>query len=337
MSRNRVEKGEKSDSALVTGGAGFVGLHLVKRILNETDWHILVVDNFDRARKDSAFGELLENPRVSLHDIDLTDLDSVVDLPDVEWIFHLAAVVGVKNVESRPTDVLEINALSTINIARYAQSCHRLKCLLFSSTSEVYAGTLEHFGIPIPTPETTPIALSDIFKTRTSYALSKLFGEAVLHASSANAAYRSIVVRYHNVYGPRMGYMHVIPELLDRMRKEDEIEVFSPKHTRAFCFVEDAVRITLHLALYGEASGVYNVGNSHCEITMLDLAKKIRSVGGFNCQLSGGRDNPGSPVRRCPDISKVQHELGSQTFCPLDTGLRETIEWYQIEGRIRYE
>src|SRR5262249_42666036 len=147
------------------------------------------------------------------------------------------------------------------NVIKVARRQTDLRRLIFPSTSEVYAGTLQYFGMPFPTPETTPLTVTDLAQPRTSYMLSKIYGEALCH----HADVPFTIVRPHNVYGPRMGMAHVIPELLKRAYQAPtggRLSVSSADHKRTFCYVDDAVEFIVRLAEAPTGlSGTFNIGS----------------------------------------------------------------------------
>ncbi|MGH7004197.1 MAG: NAD-dependent epimerase/dehydratase family protein, partial [Alphaproteobacteria bacterium] len=161
--------------ALITGGAGFIGLHLARHLLRQ-GWRVDLVDNFMRGRRDPDVAELLSHTGVILREGDLGDPAFRESLGrNYSEVFHLAAILGVENVIDRPYDVLDANVRLTSGAIEIARRQRGLARLLFASTSEVYAGTLEHFQLPLPTPESTPLAVPPLKRPRTSYMLSKLF------------------------------------------------------------------------------------------------------------------------------------------------------------------
>jgi nucleoside-diphosphate-sugar epimerase len=146
--------------ALITGGLGFIGYHLTVRLLAE-GFAVNACDNGQRGRVDAEIETLMRSARYRLIRGDVADAAFLETLGnEYSHIFHLAATVGVKNVTAAPERVLTDNILSLINALHFARSQHALARFVFASTSEVYAGTLQHFGLPFPTPENTPIALT---------------------------------------------------------------------------------------------------------------------------------------------------------------------------------
>ena len=162
---------------LITGGAGFIGLHLTEGLLAK-GYQVDVLDNFARAVSDPDLERVLKNKDAKLIECDLLDKDAIQKLDkDYFAIFHLAAIIGVVNVLERPYDVLVANTELLVNMLEFAKQQLDLQRFVFASTSEIYAGTLKHFDLAIPTPEDTPLAVTDLSHPRTSYMLSKIYGE----------------------------------------------------------------------------------------------------------------------------------------------------------------
>jgi nucleoside-diphosphate-sugar epimerase len=317
--------------ALLTGGLGFIGYHLAARLLAEGH-EVHALDNAQRGQIDASVAALKRSRRYALILGDTADEHQLATLePDYTHVFHLAAIVGVQNVASQPFRVLRDNLLPLVKVLEWARTQERLKRFVFTSTSEVYAGTLEAFGIPIPTPENTPIAITAPGRPRTSYMLSKVYGEALCESSGLPFT----IVRPHNVYGPRMGMAHVVPELLARAHGEPsggELLVFSPDHSRAFCYVEDATELLIRIALSPEGlNRTFNIGSSMEEVSISSLADLIIEVIGKPLRVCRGPDTEGSPTRRRPDITAAVAVAAYQPRVLLRDGLRRTYDWYRRE------
>jgi nucleoside-diphosphate-sugar epimerase len=313
---------------LITGGSGFVGFHLATALAFRGESEITLADDLSRGPRDNQIEELLQSSRVRLLELDLADPASFAKLGGgYDEVYHLAAVIGVRNVLERPWDVVRINALATLYLLEWFRAGGAKK-FLFSSTSEAYAWTRLFHDIPVPTPEDVPLAITDVRLPRSSYAGSKIFGE--LAVSHACAGLPHVIVRYHNVYGPRMGWQHVVPEIMMRLEQgENPLRVFSPTHTRAFCYVDDAVRATIACMESPEADGgTFNIGNDLEELPVRELVKKIMQAVGRvvpTVEVEAAHD----PItRRCPDVSLLRRKLGYEPRDFLDVGLQKTAEWY---------
>ena len=316
---------------LIAGGAGFIGYHIASALSADPQNEITIIDDLSRGNEDSDLKKLLQRENVEFISADLTDQKTFDALRrDYEYIYHLAAVIGVKNVNKDPDKVLRVNALSMINILEYAKGLKGLPRIVFSSTSEVYAGTLKHFGITIPTDEKVTIAIEDISSSRSTYAVSKIFGESAAFAYSGKYGIPVTIVRYHNVYGPRMGFAHVIPETFVKILSSPNVEVPSLHHTRAFCYVDDAVEATIKAAESSRTEGeILHIGNSREEISVGDLVVRIGAVMGRNITIKGLPETPGSPSRRCPDITKAADLIAFSPKISLAEGLARSYAWYK--------
>jgi UDP-glucose 4-epimerase/UDP-glucuronate decarboxylase len=315
---------------LITGGGGFIGYHLASALAGDGTNQIILVDNFARGRMDRDLARLCEHPAVRLLPLDLRDAASYAELGGgFDEVYHLAAMLGVENVLKRPVDVLRVNALMTAEFLEWfiAGGGERL---LFSSTSEAYAWTLQFHELPIPTPEEVPLALTDLRNPRSTYAGSKIFGEmAVIHyCQSAGKPF--VITRYHNVYGPRMGHDHVIPQLYRRaVDGQNPLTVYSADHVRAFCFVSDAVAATVAAMRTPAAAGeTFNVGNDSEEVAMGDLARRILAKAGITAEIACQAAANDPIRRRCPDVSKARRILDYRPAVSLDQGLGITLPWY---------
>ncbi|MEO1973223.1 MAG: NAD-dependent epimerase/dehydratase family protein [Pirellulaceae bacterium] len=316
---------------LITGGAGFVGFHLAQNLLADEATDVALADNFVRGRQDEDFDRLRADSRVRIITGDICEPSFYSQLAGQAFdeVYHLAAIIGVKNVLERPRDVIRVNGMGTLALLDWFVESDSGK-LLFSSTSEAYAWTRSFYDLPIPTPEDVPLALTDLKNPRASYAGSKIFGELAVNHYCQQFDKPFAIVRYHNVYGPRMGFEHVIPELFQRsLSGEDPLVVFSPHHQRAFCYVDDAIRATV--AAMRDPRGdnlTINVGNDEEEIEIGDLARRIlaRVRPGGTIEPREAANDPIS--RRCPDISLARERLDFQPQVSLDDGLDRTLAWY---------
>lgn len=314
---------------LITGGAGFIGYHLANHLL-ANGHELTIVDNFSRGVKDPELETLTSDSRVEAITMDLLDpgaMDKLAD--DYTYIFHLAAIIGVANVLNRPYSVLDDNVRLTTNMLKLAERQKDLKRFMFASTSEVYAGTLKYFSMEIPTPESTPLAITDLNHPRTSYMLSKIYGEALCNQSPVPTTN----FRPHNIYGPRMGMAHVVPELLKKCYEAGDsktLEVFSVDHKRTFCYIQDSVEMLLLMAESDNCENeTLNLGNQEPEIAIGDVARIIIDTVGNPLEIIPQEATAGSPTRRCPDMSKVTGLINYTAGTGLEEGIGKTFDWYK--------
>ena len=314
--------------ALILGGAGFIGGHLARRLADEGQ-ALTLVDDFSRGRRDAELDALQARPNVACVERDLTRPDALADVGG-EWthVYMLAAVVGVRNVEQDPARVVRVNSLALLHLLDWLPG--RGEVLFFASTSETYAGGVLAGTVPVPTPEDVPLSIPDITAPRFAYAASKLLGEAaVIHGARARDL-RVVVGRFHNVYGPRMGADHVVPELaLRAWRREDPYRVYGAEQRRAFCHVADAVEAVTRLVTTPAAWGsIVNIGND-TETRIEDLAALVLRATDFHPRLERLPAPAGSVPRRCPDLTRLRRLTGFDPKVSLEDGVRETVTWYR--------
>ncbi|SCF29389.1 NAD-dependent epimerase/dehydratase family protein [Micromonospora mirobrigensis] len=314
--------------ALVLGGAGFIGLHLVERLV--ADGHaVTVVDDFSRGRDDDRIAGLRDTGAVDVRSADLTVPAAWDRLPDdVDQVYLLAAVVGVRNVEADPARVLRVNTLTAAHLVDWLRPGPRI---FFSSTSEVYAGGVDAGLVPVPTPEDVPVTIAEVSSPRLAYAISKLAGEALLLHGARARGCEVVVGRFHNVYGPRMGTDHVIPEMaLRAMAGEDPFRIWGADQFRAFCHVDDAVEAVVRLMGVPAAAGqIVHIGNDSEQTNIADLAKLVLRLAGVAPDVVHLPAPANSVRRRCPDLTRLRQLTGFEPAVPLEEGVRRTLDWYR--------
>ncbi|GIE95493.1 NAD-dependent epimerase/dehydratase family protein [Paractinoplanes rishiriensis] len=319
-------------NALLLGGAGFIGLHLARRLVAD-GFAVTIVDDFSRGRQDTDLDALRAHPSVNVVSADLTDPQTYADLPHGwDQIYLLAAVVGVRNVQQDPARVVRVNTLVAMHLLDWVAPGERV---FFASTSEVYAGGVDAGVVDVPTAEDVPTMISDITAPRFAYAVSKLVGEAAFLHTSRARGFDAVVGRFHNVYGPRMGADHVVPEMSLRAQAgENPFLVPGADQFRAFCHVDDAVEAMVRLMATPEAAGqIVHIGNDREETNIGDLAALVRRVAAAGFTIEATPAPPGSVRRRCPDLSRLRSLTGFEPKVTLEEGVRSTFEWYARHGR----
>lgn len=314
---------------LVTGGAGFIGFFLAKH-LADTEQQVTICDNLFRGKEDDEFKRLLERKNVTFVRADLTKPEHLIKLDThYDHVYHLAAINGTKYFYEIPHTVLRVNTLSAINILDWFVES-KSKKILFSSSSETYAGLTNAVPFQYPTPEDVPLGVADLFNPRWSYGGSKLLGELLFANYAKQFKRRMSIVRYTNVYGPRMGHEHVVSEFIGRiLRKESPFKIFGAEPTRTFCYVTDAVRATQLVMESEKTDGrVLNIGSDAEELPIIELAKRMFTLFNYHPTVELHPAPLGTAKRRCPNIARLK-ALGFQNKVKLDDGLRETYAWYK--------
>ena len=318
-----------SKKVLLLGGAGFIGFNISKYLAENRDYSITIADNFARGKEDELFTALVRKYNIKVVPGDFTD-PKTYDTLDRQYdqVYMLASVVGVDNANSIPHEIIRINTALIYNTLEWIRRS-KIGKVLFTSTSECYAGTIDAFGYTIPTPEEVPLCIEDIGHPRFTYAVTKMLGESGFLNYSRVLGFEATIVRYHNVYGPRMGFKHVIPHLVVRYRKEENpFKVYGHDQTRAFCYITDAVKGTvLAMERPGTNGEIYHIGTQE-EITIGDLIHYAGDLMHFTGEFENAPTYPGSVSRRCPDISKARKQLGFEPEVKWKDGLKKTIEWY---------
>jgi nucleoside-diphosphate-sugar epimerase len=317
-----------SDSrVLVTGGSGFIGSALVKVLLQAGN-RVRVLDDNSRGHP-----RRLKDVAKDIEFIagDIRDADAVARAAqDVDEVHHLAFVNGTQFFYNAPELVLDVGVRGMINVIDACRR-HGVGTLVLASSSEVYQTPPN-----IPTDESAPLTVPDPLNPRYSYGAGKLIGEMMAINFGRKFFQRVLIFRPHNIYGPDMGFEHVIPQFALRLnalgagrsagRLRFEIQG-SGEETRSFCFIDDLVAGVMLMREKGEHLGIYHVGTME-EVTIADLARRIARVAGREIELVAGALAAGGTPRRCPDISKLAR-LGYKPRVPLDEGLEPTLDWYR--------
>lgn len=315
-------------NVVVTGGYGFVGSHLVSALLNRGD--TVTVFDFAKNTRDTSL-DFDRHPNFRFVQGDVTDINVLEKAltPDVDTVFHLAAVVGVKNYLKEPLRVLDVNVIGTRNVLEL--SLRHGTHVVFSSTSEVFGKNPNP-----PFAEDDDRVLGSTKTARWSYSTSKAMAEHLVFAMHTAHGLPVTVVRYFNVYGPRQNPIFVISQSIHRILNGRRPLLYDlGDQTRCFTYVDDAVAGTLLAAQSSAAIGeAFNIG-SMTETTVgaaVDLAIKIAdvdsvsSVEAIDTAARYGARYEDIP-RRIPDSTKAQRELGWRLEVDLEEGIRRTIEW----------
>lgn len=298
---------------LITGGAGFVASAMAEKLAADANNFIVIVDNL--LTGDIQRIPQKENVRFIKADVNrLEDISGVFYAFSFKYVFHYAAVVGVKRTIDNPVMVLD-DITGIKNILSLCKNTG-VKRVFFSSSSEVY-------GEPVEMPQnehTTPL------NSRLPYAIVKNVGEAFLKSYKKEYDLDYTIFRFFNTYGPKQSMDFVISKFIAKALKGEDITIFGDgSQTRTFCFVDDNIQACYNAFKNNEVlNDVINIGNDN-EMTVLDLAKKIIQLSGSSSKIVHLPPlEEGDMSRRNPDISKMKKLLGRE-LTDIETGLSSVI------------
>lgn len=306
-----------SSVILITGGAGNVASALAKKLVQNKDNLIVIIDNLSTGSLTKVpQGENVKFIKANVNNYN--DIVPVFGRYNFDFVFHYAAVVGVKRTLENPMMVLEdIEGIKNILSLSKNSGVRRV---FYSSSSEVYG---EPFEIP-QNEQTTPL------NSRLPYAIVKNVGEAFFRSYYHEYGLEYTIFRFFNTYGPNQSEDFVVPRFLKAALKNEPIYIYGDgQQTRSFCYVDDNIDTCIK-AMNNESclNDVLNIGSDK-EMTILDLAKKIISVSQSNSEIIHLPPlEEGDMTRRCPDTSKMKLVLGKELIS-LEEGLLKLITHYE--------
>ncbi len=301
--------------ALVTGGAGFIGSHIVRRLVT-TGWDVRVVDNLSTGRL-SNLGDVIAD--VEFDECDIRDGDSLTgSFAGCDVIFHLAALPSVPRSIADPLATHEVNATGTLNVLVAATQAGVAR-VVASSSSSIYGAAPD---LP-KREEMLPLPISP-------YAVSKLAAENYCRSFHAVHGLEVVALRYFNVFGPRQDpnsqYSAVIPTFMRAMQRGESPVIFGDgEQSRDFTFVENVVNANVAAAEAGGIGGrVYNIACGR-SVTLNELASKLRAELGAEVEIEHGPARQGDVRDSLADISAARRDLGYEPAVDLDEGIRRTV------------
>jgi nucleoside-diphosphate-sugar epimerase len=306
---------EKTERVLVTGGAGFIGSWLCRRLLEE-GYKVICVDNLSSGRK----------ANIDRLDVEFIrhDVREPLEL-EVDFVFHLASRASPQDFPKHPLDILSTNSLGTYNMLKLAKE--KGARFLLASSSEVYGDPLQHPQSERYWGNVNPIGL------RSCYDESKRFSEALAMAFCRKEGVNVRIARIFNTYGEGMREKdgRVIPTFINQALADKPVTVYGDgSQTRSFCYVADMVDGLMRLMFSENLEGeVINLGNPS-EMSILRLAELITELTDSKSRIVFEPLLQDDPVRRRPDIAKAKQKLGWQPKVKLEDGLKRVIDYFRV-------
>jgi UDP-glucose 4-epimerase len=308
---------------VLTGGAGFIGTTLTRRLVDDNE--IILLDNLHR---DALAGtQLTGHPNLSFVQADVLDADAVQDtLRGATHIVHLAAIAGVDTVLESPVRTMRVNMIGTYNVLEAAlATLDSVERFVDFSTSEVFG---RH---AYKVEEVHETAQGSVGEARWTYAVSKLAGEHMAHAYYDEFGLPTCSIRPFNVYGPGQIGGGAIRAFIETLLGGDDLIIHGDgSQVRAWCYVDDLVDALLLVLEKPEAVGeVFNVGNERSVLTILELATRIRELMGADAEITFRPLHYTDVEMRIPNVDKARKLIGWKAKVDLDEGLARTIAWYR--------
>jgi UDP-glucose 4-epimerase len=319
------------ERVLVTGGGGFVGTHLVKRLIEEGN----EVTVFDLQRGNSnILSGCAEKVRFIRGDVTNRTALEKVFAEEFDVIYHLSAVVGIKKYLEDPLKVVDVNVIGTRNLLELTLRMNSK--FVFTSTSEIYGKNPN-----TPWKEDYDRVLGNTALDRWVYSTSKALCEHMLFSLHRTHGLPMMIFRFFNVYGPAQSPVNVVPYNVCMMLKGRNPRIYddadTENHTRCFTYIDDIIDGVVRGARDEKALGqAFNIGSER-ETTVRELLELMLKVAGkkeiLELEVVDVRKHLGEKYedipRRVPDVSKARELLGFKTKCSLEEGLKKTIEWYK--------
>jgi UDP-glucose 4-epimerase len=313
--------------ALVTGGAGFIGSHLVDALLDRGD-EVAAIDDLSTGKRENVAGALARG--AGFHELDIRDaarLREVVAAGRPDIVFHLAAQIDVRKSIEDPAWDASINVVGTVNVLEAARLAGVKRVVNTSTGGAIYGET-----DVMPTPESVPP------RPMAAYGQGKFCAEAYCGWYERLYGLSSVTLRYGNVYGPRQdphGEAGVVAIFCGKLLAGERPTIFGDgRQTRDYVYVGDIVEANLAAAAHPEAHGAYNTGTG-TEASVLEVVAALREAAGvseedFEPEFAAGR--PGELQRSWLDVTRARAELGFSAETDLVAGLKPTLEWARDAG-----
>lgn len=318
---------------LITGGTGFLGAALVRRLVHDGHF-VRVLDDNSRGTP-RRLGDIVH--RLELVTGDVRNFEAASNaMLGVDIVVHLAAINGTEYFYSKPEMVLDVGVRGMLTVVDACRAVG-VRDLVVASSSEVY-----QTPPAVPTDETVPLVVPDVLNPRYSYGGSKIISELLAINYGRNSFARVAIFRPHNVYGPDMAWEHVVPQFCLRAMEQIALHPAGAvpfpiqgdgTQTRAFTYIDDMIDGLIAVIEKGAHLEIYHVGNPE-ELTIGKVARFIVREFGREVEIRPSSLPQGSTLRRCPDIGKLR-KLGFAPKVPFARGIKPVVAWYRDNASLR--
>jgi nucleoside-diphosphate-sugar epimerase len=307
---------------LITGGAGFIGTALCRRLLPHN--RIRILDNLRR----NALGEsgLDRDPKLELRVGDVRDEAAVIEaMRDVDYVVHMASIAGVDTVRKDPVATMEVSLIGTMHVLRAARAHGKVRRLIDFSTSEVFGS----YAFRVREADVT--SLGAVGEARWTYAVSKLATEHLAHNYYQQYGLPTCSIRPFNIYGPGQVGEGAVHAFAVRALRNEPLQIHNEgDQIRSWCYIDDIVDgIELCLERPEAAGESFNIGNPRSTVTIYQLAKLVISAAQSRSEVQFVPWNFADVELRVPDVKKAEERLGFRAKVDLDVGVRRTLDWYR--------
>jgi nucleoside-diphosphate-sugar epimerase len=312
---------------LITGGTGFIGTALARRLCADNE---LVLLDRQLARSAYEISGMNGHPHVTLLQGDILDEKAVARaVAGVDSAIHLAALVGVNNVRARARDTIEINLLGTVTLLKALERVQGLKRFVFFSTSEVFG--INSFRVH----EETSTSIGPVQEARWSYSISKLAGEHLVQSYHREGRLPSVTIRPFNVFGPgRIGDHAMLRFVMAALKNQDIVVHGTGDQIRSWCYIDDLVDGVLSSLVREEAVGEdFNLGNPRNTLTIYELARRVVLLTNSKSKIRFEEPDFSDIDIRVPRLEKARKLLGFEPTVELDEGIVATASWCAEHAR----
>ncbi|MEM6961688.1 MAG: NAD-dependent epimerase/dehydratase family protein [Myxococcota bacterium] len=310
---------------LITGGAGFIGTALCKRLADDNQIRIL-----DILRRNAlAQAGMDQHPHVELRVGDVLDEEEVRSaVKDVDYVIHMASIAGVDTVLKNPVQTMEISLLGTTNLLRASREQGTIKRFIDFSTSEVFGS----YAFRVREADVT--SLGAVGEARWTYAVSKLATEHLAHNYWKQHGLPACSIRPFNIFGPgQVGEGAIHAFVVKALASEPMLIHNHGDQIRAWCYIDDIVDSIVLAMTQDQAVGqAFNIGNPRSTVTVYQLARLVRHLAKSESPIQFVEWNSADVELRVPDVRKAERLLGFRAKIDLEEGLLRTIDWYRSAG-----